>query len=320
MKKHSEKPEISLVIPILNEADNILELASLIDEAFVSIPFEVLWVDDNSKDNTRAILKELNEKNPAHRYISLMRTSGQSTALMAGIDAAKGNYIATLDGDIQNFPEDIAKMYPLVKSGEYDMMVGWRQERWQESKFRRLPSLIANWVIRKAFKTSHLHDAGCSVKIASSQVFKNIRLYGELHRFIAYIAHDLGAKIGELVVRYAPRKHGVSKYGLSRTFKVIVDIVNLKMLMMRKTTPTQMVAPLVISSLGISFLSAFATLFMKLFQQADITGNPLFVTSIITFFMGMQFLFFGFLGEMMLRAYYESGEKKNYVIRAQSTK
>ncbi len=318
MKKTISKVEVSIVIPVLNESESIPELASLIDTAFAGIPYEVIWVDDNSKDNSRQVLREVNAKNPAQKFISLMRTSGRSTALAAGLDLATGNYIATLDGDLQNFPEDLVKMYEIVKTGKYDMMVGWRKERWQESKSRRMPSLIANWVIRKAFRAHHLHDAGCSVKLATARLFKNIKLYGELHRFIAYIAHDLGANIGELVVKYAPRKYGESKYGLGRMFKVIVDIVNLKMLMMRKTTPTQMIAPLTLASLGLSGLSFVATILMKILGMSDITGNPFFIISIMTFFIGMQFLFFGFLGEIMLRAYYESGDKKSYLIRESS--
>ncbi len=161
-KTHIEKPEVSIVIPVYNEAENIPELAQLIDDAFMpaQITYEVIWVDDGSRDNTREILHDLHAKNPLHRFVSLMKMSGQSQALMAGFDMSRGHYIATLDGDIQNFPEDLVKMYPLVKSGKYDMMVGWRKNRWEEKKVRRLPSLIANFFIKKAFRTGHLHDAG----------------------------------------------------------------------------------------------------------------------------------------------------------------
>ena len=315
----SKQPEISLIIPILNEVGNLDELSKRIDKAFKKLPsYEVIYVDDGSKDNTLEKLEEINKKYPHQKFVSLMRTSGQSTALMAGIDNATGKYIATLDGDLQNYPEDLIPMYKVLLEGKYDMMVGWRKHRWHEKKIRRLPSLLANFFIKKAFRTGHLHDAGCSVKIANASLFREIRLYGELHRFIAYIAHELGGRVGEMEVQYAPRKYGVSKYGLSRTFKVIVDIFNLKLLMMRKTTPTQLMAPLVLISLLLSFLSGALTLYLKIFNNFDISGDPLFVISVITFLMSIQFAIYGFLGELIIRAYYESGDKKTYLIREKS--
>jgi glycosyltransferase involved in cell wall biosynthesis len=314
--------EISLIIPVVNEAENIIELSKLITTAFKELPsYEVIWVDDGSKDNTVEVLENVNKIDKNQKFISLMRNSGQSTALMAGVDYSQGKYIATLDGDMQNFPSDLVKMYEMLKEKDLDMVVGWRKNRWKEKKdsiVRRLPSIVANMIIQKAFRADHLHDAGCPVKITRADLFKEIRLYGELHRFIAYIAHDYGARIAEVEVQHAPRMFGKSNYGLSRTFKVIVDIFNLKLLHMRKTTPAQLMAPLVIISGFLSVLTFISAILLKFFRGEDLTGNPLLTISIFTFLMAIQFMIFGFLGELIIRSYYENGDKKTYLIRKMS--
>jgi len=320
--RHS-RARLSIVIPILNEEQNIRNLAKEINSAFdrafnkehLFIHYEVIWVDDGSSDKTAKVLSDINEEFPHQKYIILMRTIGQSGALMAGIDKALGKYIATMDGDGQDNPADLIKMYEILEEKMLDLVVGWRKNRWKKNIFRRIPSIMANIIIRLAFKAEGIHDAGCAVKVGRKEIFKEIKLYGELHRFITYIAIDLGARIQELPIENRSRKHGKSKYTLMRTFTVIMDIINLKFIMMKKTTPIQVVGPIAMVMFLISFITFAITIILRFVNNFDITGNPLFLISIIMFLTATQFIFYGLLGELIIRTYYENGVTKRYMVR-----
>ncbi|MBD3329556.1 glycosyltransferase [Candidatus Dojkabacteria bacterium] len=308
--------ELSIVIPVHNEEKNISVLAEKIRKALDGkLEYEVLWVDDGSSDSTKKVLRELAQKDAHNIGIILMRNIGQSGALMAGFDAAKGKYIATLDGDNQNDPDEFPEMIKKLEEEDLDAVIGWRKNRWQGNVIRRIPSLLANKFIQSAFPELNVHDAGCPVKVIKAEIVKNIKLYGELHRFLAYIIGSYGAKMGEVEVKHRKRMAGKSHYGISRTLKVIFDVVNLRFLAERKKTPLIMLGPIALILYFIGGLSAFYLLVGKLFFNIDLTGDPFFIISIMSFMMGTQFVTLGLLGELIIRSYYETGNIKTYAVR-----
>ena len=308
--------KLSLVIPCLNEEENVSELAERIQEAFSkNLKYEVIWVDDGSTDNTGEKFKEISKKYKEHKSIILMRGVGQSTALMAGFDQAQGEYIATMDGDIQNDPDEIPKMLEKIEKEKLDMVVGWREKRWKGNPVRRIPSLIANFIIRKSFKGINIHDAGCPVKVCKSEIMKNLRLYGELHRFLTYVIGDMGARIGEVKIKHRERQGGVSKYGLSRTFKVLIDIINVKFLTMRKTTPIQLLGGVALILILLSVASFAWMIYLSIVHGIGMGNTPLPVIFTMFLLMGSMFLVIGLLGELIVRAYFEGSNQKSYMIR-----
>ncbi len=308
--------DISLIIPVYNEEGNVTELAEKIQNAFKDkFKYEVIWVDDGSKDHTAWEIEEISKKYPEHKGIILMRQVGQSTALMAGFDKAQGKYIATMDGDVQNDPDEIPTMLEKLHREKLDMVVGWRKDRWTGNVARRIPSLLANFIIKKSFKRVSVHDAGCPVKVIRADLVKSIRLYGELHRFVSYIIGDLGARIGEIEIKHRERTRGKSNYGIMRTFKVLMDIINLKFLSMRKTTPIQLASPLILGLFGLGFISFVGLIWMKLFNGVDITGNPLLILTFMFSSFAVQFLVMALLGELVVRTYFESSGKTGYYVR-----
>jgi glycosyltransferase involved in cell wall biosynthesis len=310
-----KNPKLSIVIPVLNEEDNIEILNERIKDALAGkIDYEVIWIDDGSTDTTPKILEKIS-KNNIHSIILMART-GQSGALMAGIDAAKGEYIATMDGDNQDDPADFLKMIEKLEKEDLDVVVGWRQNRWQGNIIRRVPSLVANKMMKIAFGDLGIHDTGCMVKVTKAEVLKSIRLYGELHRFMSYLLGMHGARMGELPVHHEKRTRGVSKYGFKRTLTVMFDILNVKFLTMKRSTPIQFMGPIALFTYLIGFLSTIYVIVDKIVSGADITGTPLFVIAILCFIMGTQFFSFGLLGELIIRSYFENGNKKSvYAIR-----
>ncbi len=278
-------------------------------------PFEVIWVDDGSTDKTAKQIRRVCNKLSHHHGIYLMRNAGQSAALMAGVDKSNGKYIATMDGDVQNDPDTLPKMYKKLRKENLDMVVGWRVERWKDEGSRRILSKMANAILRKSFKSIDIHDAGCPVKIAKRKVFKRLKLYGELHRFITYMAGDMGARIGEAKIHHRERMYGVSKYGFMRIFKVMMDIVALKFLTMSKTTPLQFMGPLIFILFGAGLVSMTITIYLKIFAELDMTNSAIGLLSAILFITATQFLIMGLLGELIVRAYFEGSGKKNYYVR-----
>jgi len=308
--------KLSLVIPCLNEEKNVKPLAEKINKAFKGkFEYEVIWVDDGSDDSTAEVMKEISKKYPQQKAIILMRSVGQSTALMAGFDSAKGEYIATMDGDIQNDPDEIPSMLKKLEKENLDMVVGWREKRWKGNPLRRIPSLIANWVIKKSFRRVDVNDAGCPVKVCKAHIMKEVRIYGELHRFLTYVIGDMGARIGEVKIVHRERNSGVSKYGIGRTFKVLIDIVNLKFLTMRKTTPIQLMGNVALILYFFSVLSLVWMLYLKYVNGIGMTQTPLPVFVMMFVLMGTVFLAIGLLAEIVVRAYFEGSDKKSYVVR-----
>ncbi len=312
----TKNKKISIVIPVLNEEKNIKILNKRIKKTLKdNLDYEVIWVDDGSTDKTPQVLKEIcKERNV--KGISLMTRTGQSGALMAGIKEATGEYIATMDGDNQDDPKDFIKMLKKLEKEDLDAVIGWRKNRWSGNFFRKLPSLTANKIMKIAFGDLGIHDTGCMMKVVKADIMKDIKLYGELHRFMSYLLGVYGAKMAEIPVNHKPRKHGKSKYGLKRTITVLFDILNVKFLTMKRITPIQFMGPLAVLTYIVSVASGGYLLYGKFTNDINITGSPLFTTSLISFMMGTQFFLFGLLGELVLRSYYENGKGKSvYAIR-----
>lgn len=313
----NKQPRLSIIIPVLNEEKNIEILQKrIVDGLKGKIDYEVIWVDDGSKDNTAQIIGKISKENNNTHGIILMTRSGQSSAIMAGIDKATGTYTAIMDGDNQDDPVDFLSMIEKLEKEDLDAVVGWRQNRWQGNLIRRIPSLIANKMMKSAFGDLGIHDTGCMVKVVKSEILKDIRLYGELHRFMSYLLGMYGARIGEIPVHHQKRMHGKSNYGFKRTLTVIFDILNVKFLTMKRTTPIQFMGPLAVFTYFLGFAAGVYVILDKIISNADITGSPLFTASVICFIMGTQFLTFGLIGELILRSYYENGSKKTvYAVR-----
>lgn len=310
------KPKLSIVIPVMNEDRNIESIYKRMKETLTGkIDYEVIWVDDASKDETPKVLERICKESKNMHGITLMTNTGQSGALMAGIEKAKGELIATMDGDNQDDPADFLKMIDKLENENLDTVVGWRKHRWEGNFIRKIPSLIANKMMKMAFGNLGIHDTGCMVKVMKADVVKEIKLYGELHRFMSYLLAMEGAKLGEVEVNHRERVYGASHYGFKRTFTVMFDILNVKFLTMKKKTPIQFMGPVALATLFIGFVCAVVLTLMKIFHGSDITGSPLFMLSILCLIMSVQFISFGLLGELIIRSYYENGERNVYSIR-----
>lgn len=308
-------PELSVVVPVRNESPNLVELYN---ELTITLEkwgrqYEIIIVDDGSVDNTFEILEELQAKDVRLRIVRFRRNFGQTAGFAAGFSRARGRLIVTADGDLQNDPSDIPAMVELLESG-YDIVCGWRKDRKDRWLTRKLPSIVANWLISWATGVK-LHDYGCSLKVFRSEVVKPLRLYGEMHRFLPAIASEIGAKITETVVNHRPRRHGRSNYGLSRTVRVLLDLVTVKFLISYSTRPLQIFG-LVGIAIGLPglFITGWLS-YLRLFQHQSIANRPLLLLGIMLIFTGMQLLTIGLLAELQARTYHESQDKPIYVIR-----
>lgn len=312
-----EKPKLSIIIPVLNEEGSIEEQSRKIKAALKGkIEYEVIWIDDGSDDNTPKIIEKITKEDPRIHGVSLMRRVGQSGALMAGVDMAQGEYIATMDGDNQNDPDEFLQMLEKLEKESLDAVVGWRKNRWEGNVVRRLPSIIANFLIKYSLRGGNIHDAGCPIKLMKADLFKEIRLYGELHRFLSYIIYMNGARIGEIPIKHRPRRSGKSKYGIGRTFTVIFDILNVRFITTRKKTPIQLFGPIGMILYIIGFILAAYLTYFQITEDIEVSRSPYFILGIMSIIMGTQFFTFGLLGELIIRSYYENNlEKKTYSIR-----
>lgn len=315
MKKNKNKQKISVVIPLFNEEDNVNPLYNKVTESLGNTfsDYEIIFVDDGSKDKTFALLKELGSRDSHVRVISFRRNFGQTAAMAAGFDHAEGDIIVPMDGDLQNDPADIPLLVEKIEEG-YDVVSGWRKSRKDPFLNRKLPSMIANKLISRITGVA-LHDYGCSLKAYRREVIENLRLYGEMHRFIPALASWAGAKVTEIPVNHLPRQFGKSKYGISRTFKVVLDLITVKFLLSYSTMPTRLFGKLGFAAFSLSFFAALITLYMKLFDGLSMNRNPLFLLSVIIFFMGVQFISIGLIAEINVRTYHESQGKPIYVIK-----
>ncbi len=304
---------VSIVVPLYNEEENVAplyeSLKSVMDAEGKN--YELIFVDDGSSDKTLQLIKELAEKDAKVKPLSFRRNFGQTAAFAAGFDHAKGDVIVTIDGDLQNDPKDIPPMLSLI--GEYDIVSGWRRNRKDSFFSRRLPSMLANYLISKVTGVS-LHDYGCSLKAYKADVVKNIELYGEMHRFIPAVASWYGVKIAEVETTHYPRQRGESKYGISRTLRVFLDLITVKFLQSFSTKPLQAFGPIgLLCGLAGFVISLYLTI-VKLSGQ-DIGGRPLLLLGILLIIVGIQLIGMGLLGEMLVRIYHESQRKPIYVLR-----
>lgn len=317
MKKNNHS--VSIVIPFYNEQDNILPLVEEVTKAMQGFeyPWEVVLVDDGSADDTLERLQEAVKLHGRHIHVvELMRNFGQTAAMQAGIDSARGSILVTLDGDLQNDPADIPEMIRELLEKDLDLLAGWRQKRKDTLILRKIPSKIANRLIRKVTGV-HLHDYGCSLKVYRASVIKKIRLYGEMHRFIpAWVAVAVPPRrIGEKVVNHRERYSGESKYGISRTFRVIIDLIFVWFFMKYRARPGHL-----FGSIGL-FLGALGSLilmylgFDKFVLGNDIGTRPMLLVGVLMIISSIQFLTTGILGEMLARTYFESTGRSNYYIR-----
>ncbi len=309
------KPYLSVVIPVHNEEENLPPLLEGLSKTLTALgkPFEVIIVDDGSTDGTLARLKELKSAYPWLKIVVLRRNFGQSAAFTAGIDHASGEIIVTMDGDLQNDPADIPLLLEKIEEG-FDVVSGWRKDRKDPFWSRRLPSLLANALISRITKVK-LHDYGCSLKAYRAEVIKGLIIYGELHRFIPALVNLSGARVTEVEVRHHPRRFGRSKYGLSRTYRVLLDL--LLMFFFRKFATK----PLHIFGLtgGVLFFLGFLIegylTCLKLFLHQKIGHRPLLILGVLLILAGINLLGTGLLAELLIRIYYESSGKRIYAVR-----
>lgn len=302
--------ELSIIIPLFNEEESVPHLAERIKHSLAGFEYEIIWVDDGSQDQTRRQIK----KHSDHRtkLISLSRNFGQTAAISAGIEAAEGNYIVTIDGDLQNNPEDIPMMLAKLKEGDWDVVTGFRKNR-KDSLVRLIPSWVANRMIRWISGIA-IRDYGCSLKVFKSASAKSLQLYGELHRFIPILIIMQGRSITEIEVSHSPRKFGKSKYGLSRTSRVLSDLFLLFFFQKYLRRPIHFFGPLGMITL-IAGIAISSYLLVVKIQGHEIGGRPLLMLGVLLVLAGIQFLTFGLIAELMMRIYFESQNKKIYLIK-----
>lgn len=305
---------LSIVVPLYNEEENIPTLYEKLKENLDPLEkeYEILFVDDGSTDRTLSILEEIQSKDKRVIILSLRRNFGQTAAFAAGFDFARGDVIVTMDGDLQNDPADIQKLLELIKDN--DLVSGWRKNRKDPFFSRRLPSLMANWLISNVTGVK-LHDYGCSLKAYRRDVIKNLKLYGEMHRFIPAVASWYGVRVAEVEVRHFPRLRGSTKYGISRTIKVVLDLITVKFLQSFSTKPIQFFGPAGILSGFLGFLISLYLSIDKIFFGKNIGGRPLLLLGALLIIVGIQLIGMGLLGEMLVRVYHESQRKPIYVIK-----
>ncbi|RUM58287.1 MAG: glycosyltransferase [Persephonella sp.] len=314
-QKDKNNVELSIVIPIYNEEENLPilyeKLKSVLDNLGKS--YEIILVDDGSTDRSWEIIKEFAEKDKHVVGVNFRKNFGQTAAMSAGFQMARGDVIITMDGDLQNDPEDIPKLLEVLNNG-YDIVSGWRKDRKDTFLTRTLPSRIANWLISRTTGV-HLHDYGCSLKAYRSEVAKRLDYYGEMHRFLPALAKSVGAKITEIPVKHHPRIYGKSKYGISRTFKVILDLFLVKFLLDYRTKPLRVFGGLGLILFLIGFFSLIYLVFIKLFLGEDIGQRPLLIFGTLLVLSGIQLISTGIVAELITRTYYEAQEKRPYIIK-----
>lgn len=310
-----ERPFLSVVVPIYNEEESIsalyTELTSHLSTS--GYTYEIIAIDDGSRDRSFALLLERAESDPRLRIVRFRRNFGQTAAFSAGFDRARGEVVITIDADLQNDPADIPRLLEKFDEG-YDVVSGWREKRQDPFWNRRLPSQIANQII--SWSTGvHLHDYGCSLKAYRRHILQNIQLYGELHRFIPAIASWQGIAVTEIPVRHYPRRFGTSKYGISRTLRVILDLLTVRFLLSYATRPMQIFGLVGLFSMLAGTIIGTYLVTLKVVYGADLADRPLLLLSALLVILGMQFMSIGLMGELIVRIYYETQKKSIYAVR-----
>jgi len=307
--------DLSLVIPIFNEKDNLEKLHAEIYESCRQLgkTYEIILIDDGSTDGSRTILENIQKQDPNTKIIRLRKNFGQTAALSAGFDHSRGDIIITLDADLQNDPNDFGLLLNKLDEG-YDIVSGWRVKRKDKFLTRRLPSILANWLI-SAITRVKLHDYGCTLKAFRRDVIKNINLYGEMHRFIPAIASHMGVAIAEVKVNHRERKFGKSKYNIFRFVRVLFDLLTVKFLLSYSTRPLQIFGIFGLISGSIGGAIGLYLSYQRLILQHSIANRPLLLLALLLLVIGFQFITLGLLAEILVRAYHESLEKRIYYIR-----
>ncbi len=309
------RPEVSVVVPIYNEVESLPHLIEAIATSLNStgLSYELICVDDGSQDGSAELLKEQAIARPNLRAVLLRRNYGQTAAMAAGFNYARGRAIVTLDGDLQNDPADIPMLLAKLEEG-YDLVSGWRKNRQDAAVTRLLPSKIANWLIGQTTGVK-IHDYGCSLKAYRSELVADMNLYGELHRFLPALAFIEGARITELPVRHHPRRHGRSKYGLGRTLRVVMDLFTVFFMKKFLTRPMHVFGLLGIISIALGTILGLYLSFLKLGLGQSIGDRPLLILSVVLLLTGIQLFSFGLLAELLIRTYHESQGRPIYRVR-----
>ena len=315
LSKTAPTPELSLFLPVLNEEENLRPMHAKIHEALQSLgkTAEVIYVDDGSSDKSLQILKEIAAEDEKVRVISLRRNYGQTAAMSAGIDAAKGEILIPMDADLQNDPKDIARLLEKLNEG-YDVVSGWRKNRQDKLVSRKIPSQIANKIISWIGGVP-LHDYGCSLKAYRREVIQDVRLYGEMHRFIPIYASWAGARVTEIPVDHHARTRGVSKYGISRTIKVVFDLMTIKFMASYQTKPIYVFGTFGMIAFLFSIIAGIWAFFLKFVEGVSFILTPLPIIAIVMLAISVQFFLMGLLAEMLVRTYHESQNKAIYTVR-----
>lgn len=310
-----KKLYFSLIIPVFNELDNLEMLYNSIIKnlSVYGDRYEIIFVDDGSTDGSYDVLRTFAEQNPQLRTIRLRRNFGQTAAISAGIRHASGEIIVFIDSDMQNDPSDIPTLLNLIDEG-FDVVCGWRKDRKDNIIIRKIPSVIANFIIRKVSRVN-IHDIGCSLKAFRGEIIQEISLYGELHRFLPVLASRIGADIIEVPVKHHPRINGKSKYGLNRTFKVLFDLITVQFLGAYGTKPIYLFGGLSLVSLLLSMISGIMVILMKIISGTDITGNPLFLITILCVLVTVFLILMGIQSEVLTRIYHQQDKNKQYFIK-----
>jgi len=314
-KAARKKVSLSIVIPVYNEDESIKKLYNSLEKVLpcLNINYEVILIDDGSTDCSYEELEKIHKKNKCYKIIRFRRNFGQTSAISAGFHYSTGEVVITLDADLQNDPKDIPAILKKLDEG-YDIVSGWRKDRKDKAVTRRLPSVIANKLISRLTRV-YLHDYGCTLKAYRKEVIDNVELYGEMHRYIPAVASRIGAKVAEIPVTHHSRKFGKSKYGVSRTMRVILDIITIKFLLSYSQRPIQIFGLFGLFSGAAGFIITVYLVIMRLFFNQSLADRPLFILSIFMIFIGVQLITMGLLAEINMRIYYEAQDKATYVVR-----
>jgi glycosyltransferase involved in cell wall biosynthesis len=315
LPKADATPELSLFLPVLNEEENLRPMHAKIQEALKSLgkTAEVIYVDDGSTDKSLQILREIAALDETVRVISLRRNYGQTAAMSAGIDAAKGEILIPMDADLQNDPKDIERLLEKLNEG-YDVVSGWRKNRQDKLVSRKIPSQIANKIISWIGGVP-LHDYGCSLKAYRREVIQDVKLYGEMHRFIPIYASWAGARVTEIPVDHHARTMGKSKYGISRTVKVVFDLMTIKFMASYQTKPIYVFGTFGLIAFLLSIIAGIWAFFLKFVEGVSFILTPLPIIAIVMLAISVQFFLMGLLAEMLVRTYHESQDKPTYAVR-----